>query len=345
MESLEIGSITGARSLSSSAVTRSHRWVHERYEDPCYVAMRLRKLADVEFLLLRDGGFRAELSLATFGSIIAYSFSFGSPVLIRGRRLPDLSMLAPITQIGSKGWFRGRTLAYGEVVFGDPNSPINRLVQAGEETHGLIFPQAVLLAALGLDPGEEVPPQFADYQVLRPRRDRFEALRWRYDRLIASVKGGQPLAWSQQDVIDQLLSPWLGRTQKQLAAAPLKKRQRIVQGAEAIMSGALEEPLRIEAICEQLQVSRRTLFYAFQSRLGMTPLDFFKALRLSEGHRLLFCTRRSIRDIAHSVGYHHQGRFAMDYRRRFGVKPSDAMRPESPLTLAVEPLPLEGFIT
>jgi transcriptional regulator GlxA family with amidase domain len=60
---------------------------------------------------------------------------------------------------------------------------------------------------------------------------------------------------------------------------------------------------------------------------------------------LLFCTGRSIRDIASSVGYHHQGRFAMDYRRRFGVKPSDATRPESPLTLAVEPLPLEGFIT
>jgi hypothetical protein len=35
----------------------------------------------------------------------------------------------------------------------------------------------------------------------------------------------------------------------------------------------------------------------------------------------------------------------MDYRRRFGVKPSDATRPESPLTLAVEPLPLEGLIT
>jgi AraC family ethanolamine operon transcriptional activator len=125
----------------------------------------------------------------------------------------------------------------------------------------------------------------------------------------------------------------------------LKKRQRIVQGAESIMSGALDEPLRIEAICEQLQISRRTLFYAFQSRLKMTPLDFFKALRLSEGHRLLFRTQRSIRDIAGSVGYHHQGRFAMDYRERFGVKPSDARRPESAMMPTVEPIPLalSGF--
>ncbi len=341
MESLETGSIAGARSLSASAVTRNHRWVHERYDDPSYVAMRLRKLADVEFLLLRDGGFRAELSLATFGSIVAYSFSFGSPVLIRGWRVPNLSMFIPVTQTTSKGWFHGRTLAYGEVVFGDPDSSIDRLVQAGEEVHGLIFPKEVLSAALGLDAGEEIPPQFAGYQVFRPRRDRFETMRWRYDRLIASIRGGQPLAWSQQEVIDQLLTPWMGRTQQPLPTTPLKKRQRIVQGAGAIMSGALEEPLRIEAICEQLQISRRTLFYAFQSRLEMTPLDFFKALRLSEGHRLLFCTRRSIRDIASSVGYHHQGRFAMDYRERFGVKPSDARRPESPLVPTVEPLPME----
>ncbi|WP_326837534.1 AraC family transcriptional regulator [Amycolatopsis rhabdoformis] len=78
-------------------------------------------------------------------------------------------------------------------------------------------------------------------------------------------------------------------------------------------------------------VGLRTLQQGFQHRYGRTPSQYLRDLRLERAHELLSAsaggTGRTVTDIAVECGFVHLGRFAGDYRRRYGVSPSDARRP------------------
>ncbi|MEJ1230892.1 MAG: helix-turn-helix transcriptional regulator [Galbitalea sp.] len=59
----------------------------------------------------------------------------------------------------------------------------------------------------------------------------------------------------------------------------------------------------------------------------MTPLQFQKHLRLQEARSLILAEERPVTGIAHAVGYASPSQFSREYRRLFGVSPSqDAAR-------------------
>jgi AraC-like DNA-binding protein len=72
-------------------------------------------------------------------------------------------------------------------------------------------------------------------------------------------------------------------------------------------------------------VSLRTLFAAFRTYRGMTPMTYVKGIRLDKARYLLLNpqeSQRGVTDIALSCGLSHLSRFARDYRARFGQLPS-----------------------
>jgi AraC-like DNA-binding protein/tetratricopeptide (TPR) repeat protein len=70
-------------------------------------------------------------------------------------------------------------------------------------------------------------------------------------------------------------------------------------------------------------MSQRTLHRQFRRILGTTPLAYLRLIRLVAAHdRLMEPDSGSVSDIAVQVGCTHLGRFAADYRRRFGQLPS-----------------------
>ncbi|WIX98020.1 AraC family transcriptional regulator [Amycolatopsis mongoliensis] len=71
-------------------------------------------------------------------------------------------------------------------------------------------------------------------------------------------------------------------------------------------------------------VSLRTLQEGFRSRFGTTVTAYHREVRLERAHRLLSAAgeRRTVADIAVECGFLHLGRFARDYRLRYGITPS-----------------------
>ncbi|WP_237534409.1 AraC family transcriptional regulator [Streptomyces sp. SID3343] len=71
-------------------------------------------------------------------------------------------------------------------------------------------------------------------------------------------------------------------------------------------------------------ISERTLQAGFQDVAGMSPRAYVRATRLDRVH-LEFSsgTPGSVTDIAARWGFFHPGRFAQQYRSRFGVLPSE----------------------
>lgn len=105
------------------------------------------------------------------------------------------------------------------------------------------------------------------------------------------------------------------------------RRRWIVAQARDYVLAHRSRPVGVPELCEQLLVSRRTLQYCFQDVLGMAPATYLRALRLNGARRDL-CGRAagSVQDVAAAWGFWHLSQFATDYRRMFGMRPSEALR-------------------
>ena len=84
----------------------------------------------------------------------------------------------------------------------------------------------------------------------------------------------------------------------------------------------------IAALVSHCSVPERTLQKHFRAFLGISPLDYWRRLRLAAArNELLRCADdASVTEIATRFGFSHLGRFAQQYRRRFGKSPSSTLR-------------------
>lgn len=72
----------------------------------------------------------------------------------------------------------------------------------------------------------------------------------------------------------------------------------------------------------------RTLQIAFAEATGLPPMAYLKAIRLQATHEALVAAgpKDSVAAVARDWGFGHPGRFAADYRRRYGRSPAETLR-------------------
>ncbi len=88
------------------------------------------------------------------------------------------------------------------------------------------------------------------------------------------------------------------------------------------------EDLTLDDIERAAGVARAKLYDGFRAHFALAPMAYLKRHRL-EGVRRAMLSDRSVRNvssIAMNWGFTHLGRFASDYRERFGETPSQTLR-------------------
>jgi AraC-like DNA-binding protein len=98
--------------------------------------------------------------------------------------------------------------------------------------------------------------------------------------------------------------------------------QAVAKIARAVRA-APEEDIDFAHMARANGISLRTLQDGFRNRYGRPPSAFLRDARLDMAHRLLASGQEiSVTDAAMSSGFTHLGRFARDYRLRYGFSPS-----------------------
>lgn len=102
---------------------------------------------------------------------------------------------------------------------------------------------------------------------------------------------------------------------------------RIARRARAAMLDRLGEPLSVTDLCNDLGCSRRSLQYAFESIYDLGPVAYLRTLRLAAARRQLTSGKPGItvQEVAAAVGFSHLPRFAQEYARMFGERPSESL--------------------
>ncbi len=85
----------------------------------------------------------------------------------------------------------------------------------------------------------------------------------------------------------------------------------------------LESTITERKVSEIVYVSETYLRNLYNKYFGMPPKRYIKTVKLKKGHTLLRITDTSISEIAHALGYVNTSKFSQDFKRRFGLTPTD----------------------
>lgn len=103
---------------------------------------------------------------------------------------------------------------------------------------------------------------------------------------------------------------------------------RDVRRAVDFIDAHLDSGFTIADLVQATGVAGRTLFKHFRDFKGVSPMRYARNARFQRVRQALLRAEaeQSITDIAAGYGFTHLGRFAVEYRRRFGESPSQTLR-------------------
>lgn len=123
----------------------------------------------------------------------------------------------------------------------------------------------------------------------------------------------------EKEILYRLLVGDQGVRLRQIATAGSQSQQ--VARAIKWLKDNFNQPLRVEDLATQVNMSKSTLHNHFRRMTAMSPLQYQKQLRLNEARRLLLMEHLDAADAAFQVGYESPSQFSREYSRLFGAPP------------------------
>ena len=123
----------------------------------------------------------------------------------------------------------------------------------------------------------------------------------------------------QREIIYRLLVGDQGTRLRQIASTGSQSNQ-IAQAVDWL-KGNFAQPLRIDDLAKQVNMSTSTLHHHFRALTAMSPLQYQKWLRLNEARRLMLTENQDASTAAFQVGYESPSQFTREYGRLFGTPP------------------------
>ena len=94
-----------------------------------------------------------------------------------------------------------------------------------------------------------------------------------------------------------------------------------VSRAISWLNGNFEQPLRIDNLAREANLSVSTLHHRFKAMTAMSPLQYQQQLRLNEARRLMLSEGLDASAAGYRVGYESPSQFSREYSRQFGAPP------------------------
>ncbi|MFG1949365.1 AraC family transcriptional regulator [Nonomuraea sp. NPDC048826] len=142
---------------------------------------------------------------------------------------------------------------------------------------------------------------------------------------------GHPLAVAHLEnaLISLLLTMQPSNYSERLTAPRPPALPKVVRRAMEFIDGHAHLPLTTADVAGAVAVSCRSLQEGFRAHLGLTPMAHLRRVRLARVHdelRTADPARATVTTVAARWGFLHQGRFAAQYRQRYGQSPSETLR-------------------
>ena len=198
-----------------------------------------------------------------------------------------------------------------------------------------------LLAAAGLLDGYRATTHWDDLDDFRQRFPRIDVVSERYviDRNRITTSGSLPsfdlvleyirrrnglmlaMNVSGNFLYDQARPG--SESQFMIASSLIKAPHPKVTQVIKLMEQTLRSPLAVSELAVAVGLSERSLLRRFRAALDVSPQQYYRALRLDAGRRLLENSDLSVTEIALACGFESRGNFSRAFKKTFGSPPSN----------------------
>jgi AraC family ethanolamine operon transcriptional activator len=240
----------------------------------------------------------------------------------------------PTCPLGT-GRIDAQTISADALAFRPGGVEFELLTSAGYEIFGVVVTGEALRRYAADVEGVSLDDRLPNAEVVSIGAERKKQLCGLLRQLLGGgVAGTAPLTSTARDnlqalVLASLFDVGALSTDMQAVMPARPRRQSIVWEARDYVLANRERAINVPELCERLHVSRRTLQYCFQDVLNMAPATYLRAIRLNGARRDLSNAAResrSVQEVAAAWGFWHLSQFATDYRKMFGIRPSEALK-------------------
>jgi len=123
----------------------------------------------------------------------------------------------------------------------------------------------------------------------------------------------------QREIFYRLLVGDQGARLRQMASSGSQSQQ--IARAIDWLKDNFTQPLRIDDLATQVNMSTSTFHHHFRTLTAMSPLQYQKWLRLNKARRLMLIENQDAATVAFQVGYESPSQFSREYGRLFGAPP------------------------
>lgn len=144
--------------------------------------------------------------------------------------------------------------------------------------------------------------------------------------LDSSIRDKQHLYHIEQEIIYRIIN--ILTENHPVTKNRARKRDLALSIAENYISEPTREIIRVTELCDAVNISERTLEYAFRERYGMTPIRYSLVYRLNAARKQLRKTAPGttlISEIARQHRFWHMSKFSSDYKKLFNELPSTTL--------------------
>lgn len=303
------------------------------FSDPDEYASAIRA-GTVRITITGRGSFSAKLTRIDLDRLWIQRFSDSLPrvadagSLLGGRAYftfllrPGPSLLQAGLEISSSAFVRhGRPReyfqrAFGPASFGTMSLPLDHLAAVGE--------------AMGCDPSP--PPEMlpvAPRPAALRRLRRLHAAAGRLAEEAPGVIANPEAAHGLEQALVGALADCLAQGREEGGSLAQGQHAIVMRRFRSVVEENAELPLYVPEICKAIGVSERSLRSCCQEHLGMGPKRYLALRRLHQVQRALRTAApeaATVTEVAMRYGFWQLGRFAVEYRARFGEPPSATLR-------------------
>jgi len=299
--------------------------IQETYWDIEAASERLSAFWNVELVQTAPGALRLDFGLATVGRCSVYECSTNVELVATGARADKFVTISPITRECAASRFRGTEIKPGQILFMEPRGEVLQQLASGHRQVAISIPVDLFRRVAAAEfIAEDRLDAFITWRSLILSEKKLDLLH----HMISSILRGTfpELERPDADILltQSIVELIFDEDTRDGNLLSHQNRLRVAWEALDLIHSRFPRSPSITELCEITRVSRRTLFYAFDDLLGLSPRAYINKLRFDAARRLIVqrLDQRCIQRVARELGFIHEGQFSIDYSSAFGESPT-----------------------
>lgn len=284
------------------------------------------------FSQISKGPFRGQIELLNFDGFTICNIGANRQLLVRGEHRPDTFGFGFPDFSSNEVSYAGQKMKPGQVISLGPDECLDQTTCQDYQAFFVEVDSTIFLREMNCLVRREVDSHLENKKILSAAPAFSVEIASCLKRILDLMKRDSCLLTDPSiqrrlthSLVSKLANLFIEPGSFDHSGTRIQHRRQLVLQAECFMDEHLAGDLTIIDLCRELEVSERTLHYAFRELVGQSPMAWYRMKRLNAVRRIL---RQSdpkhitVTQAAHTVGFFHPGQFAAAYQQLFGELPS-----------------------